>query len=140
MRWMIVLQVVMVAGCAVNDAQMKLADQVLAGIELCGQGLRERDELLTAYQDGQRKRLDEAFDADVRERAALSADWVIEHRRMYASAMDLLAEQRAELAGRAATDEANIAATRAAVERIRQLAAMQRAWWRTLGGRNHENN
>ena len=133
MRYVIVLLVVTLAGCAVNDARLKLAGGVWAGLDLCDQAIRDRDDLLASAQDSQRRRLDQAFDADVRQQTLLSADWVIEHRRIYSSALDALADQRDELARRSAADEANIAATRAAVERIKQFAAMQRSWWGWIG-------
>lgn len=127
MRMIVALLIAMVVGgCAVPEAQIKLADQAMAGLELCQASLRQHDELLESSQESQRRRLDDAFDVDVRSEEVLSADWVIEHRRIYSAGIDALANQRQEVRDRATADQANIVAVQAAVERIKALAERQR--------------
>ncbi len=76
-----------------------------------------------------RKQLDTAFDADVREQPAIDADWVIEHRRAYAAALEAMAQQ--QLSDRQAADTAqrNLDAIDQALEQIRTLQSVPLTWF-----------
>lgn len=73
----------------------------------------------------QRERLDEAFDADVRDRAELSADWVIEHRKAYSAAMDVLNRQRSASDQADAVTRRNLDAMNEAMKRLLDLQSIQ---------------
>lgn len=130
MRWMVAV-VLLAGGCGqYTEAQMRLAEQARRGMELCRQAYEERGQLVERLYEADRARLDAAFDADVRAREALAADWVIEHRKAYAAALDAL--QRRTLAG----TEAGAAARRnfeAAEAALNRLKAMQAAQLRIAG-------
>lgn len=79
------------SGCApYAQVQIDLLRQTRRGVEFVRNDLTEKSRMIQSYQASQRKRIDEAFDADVMARSSLSADWVIEHRRAYAAAVDAL--------------------------------------------------
>jgi hypothetical protein len=95
MRWVFLLPVVMAGGCAAyTDTQMRLVEQARSGLALCREAQDQRSQLVEQFHQLQRKRLDEAFDEDVKARDGLAADWVIEHRRAYAAALEAMGTQR----------------------------------------------
>ena len=114
------------SGCAQYTAvQMNLLEQARKGIAITQKSLADKSQLIEQYEKQQRKRLDEAFDADVREDANLTGDWVIEHRRAYAAALDAMSAQ--QQAGREAqlADKSNLEAIDNALQRVLWLESIQ---------------
>ena len=83
------------AGCeGYAQSKIDLADQARRGVALARDAASQREQQLDAADARQRQQLDDAFDADVFARPALTADWVVAHRRAYAVALDALRLQR----------------------------------------------
>jgi hypothetical protein len=119
-----------VAGCGpYAGLQADLASQAREGLRRV-EAARRADAEATAWAlIERRRRLDEAFDADVRTRTALDAVWVIEARRAYAAGLDALAEARARHSGADAVAADN---ARAADEALALLERMLRRQERLL--------
>jgi hypothetical protein len=103
MRWigilLLLVNVTFVAGCdTFAGAQLQLVQQARKGLELENQNASGGGEFVSKYYALQRDRLDAAFDADVRDAAALSSDWVIEHRKAYSAALDAISHQQSAAA------------------------------------------
>src|SRR5687767_4642377 len=98
MKWRsLVLLVLMAPGCSPYvRVQMNLVEQARKGVEAATDAQGSSRQLADLSHTLQRRRVDEAFDADVRDCSPkqLNPDWVIEHRRAYAAALDSLATQR----------------------------------------------
>src|SRR5437773_3154323 len=95
MKSLCILFLSMLSGCAEYTAiQMNLVEQARKGVAITQKSLVEKSQVIEQYEKQQRRRLDDAFDADVRENASLSGDWVIEHRRAYSAALDALVQQQ----------------------------------------------
>ena len=78
-----------ISGCAPYlQAQTDLVAQSRKGIAMISTSLAAQQKTIEQYQRLQRRQLDEAFDADVREQSALTPQWVIDHRRAYVMAID----------------------------------------------------
>ena len=78
-----------------------------------------------------RQRLDDAFDADVRERGErgeLTAEWVIAHRAAYAAGLEAYAKQDQALRASDAIGRRNLQAVEAALERLQFLQSIQNRW------------
>jgi uncharacterized protein YijF (DUF1287 family) len=116
---------VLVSGCTYTEAQMRLVEQVQRGVKLCQQAQSERSQIIAQYQQAQRERLDTAFDADVQQKAELSADWVIEHRRVYTLALDSLARQQAASLEAETVATRNLNAMEEALQRLLFLQSLQ---------------
>jgi hypothetical protein len=71
-----------------------------------------------------RQMLDEAFDADVRARGDLSPEWVIEHRKAYAAALEVLDRARQARAASHESVRANLKAIDDALLRLRWLQSL----------------
>jgi hypothetical protein len=113
-------------GCgAYTEAQMRLVEQARKGVALCGEAQRERGQVVAQFHQMQRQRLDEACDADVRERGDLSAEWVIEHRRAYAAALEVLGRQRQASEEAERTMQRNLDAVDEALRRVLLLQSIQ---------------
>ena len=83
------------AGCATyTQSKIDLAEQARRGVRMARDAAERREQQIGALDARQRTRIDEAFDADVTVRPGLTADWVIDHRRAYAVALDALRGQR----------------------------------------------
>lgn len=125
-NWLTGVLFVLLGGCApLLRSEIRLVEQAERGVELVSAAQAERAAMVEQLHEFRRQRLDEAFDADVRERADLDADWVIEHRRAYAAAADVLAESRfaSETAERVVMQ--NLAAVREALQRLKMLQSAQ---------------
>ena len=75
-----------------------------------------------------RSAVDEAFDADVRERekdSSIDGDWVIDARRAYSVALDAYAKSQAADDAASAARKRNLAAIDAALERLEYLQSVQ---------------
>ena len=80
MKRSLMLILLSAAGCApYSQVQIDLLNESRKGIELARQSLNEKSAVVSTYHALQRKRLDDAFDADVSDRNEFSADWIIEH-------------------------------------------------------------
>jgi hypothetical protein len=114
-------------GCApVLDAQSDLITQARRGVALAATAQSQNAQTARQLAQVRRERLDEAFDADVRDQVELTADWVIEARAAYAAALDAYATQAtAADASNRATRE-NFQAIDAALERLEWLTSIQR--------------
>ena len=113
-------------GCAsYTAAQLALIDQARKGVAVWQGRETARDDDVKRTFDAKRKALDDAFDADARQRAALDATWAIEARRGYAAGLSALAqaEQAALAANGAARRDA--AATDATLAKLAWLVSLQ---------------
>jgi hypothetical protein len=110
--------------------QSQLVEQSSRGVAALEQSLGQKSQIVARYHAAQRERLDDAFDEDVRRRSAsqLTSDWVIEHRRAYAVAVDALGAARFASLRADETDRRNAQATRDALERLRWLQSIQLRW------------
>jgi hypothetical protein len=116
-------------GCAQYTAiQMNLVEQARKGVAITQKSLAEKSQVLEEYEKLQRRRLDEAFDADVRENHSLSSDWVIEHRRAYSAALDALFNQQQATRDAQLADERNLAAIDDALARVLWLQSVELHW------------
>jgi hypothetical protein len=117
------------AGCATYvDAQSQLLHQARRGVGQLEASLEQKSQIIRRHHAVQRLRLDEACDDDARNRPPdrLTADWVIEHRRAYAAALDAMAAARFASLQADEADARNAQAVHAALERIEWLHAIQR--------------
>jgi hypothetical protein len=116
------------SGCApYADVQSQLIDQTSRGVAALQQSLEHMSQIVAQHHALRRRQLDDAFDADVRQRepSKLGADWIIEHRRAYAAALDALSAARVASIEADETDRRNVHAARDALERLRWLQSLQ---------------
>jgi hypothetical protein len=125
MRVIVSLLVLATSGCAYTEAQMRLAEQVQEGVKLVQQSQQQRKQLVEEYHRLQRQCLDDAFDADVRQRADLSAQWIIEARTAYAAALDALYRQRQASEAADAATARNLDALDQTAQRLLFLQSLQ---------------
>jgi hypothetical protein len=126
MKRFIVLVALVACGCApYAQVQIDLLKQVDAGLAQTQTSLDQSSQMIAAYHDLRRKQLDEAFDLDVRERDSLNTEWIIEHRKAYAAAIDLLASARHRSERASEVDRQNLASLRDAISRIAWLQNLQ---------------
>ena len=110
------------AGCApYSQAELGLIAQARRGVKLVGDAESARRAERAELAGQRRARVDDAFDADVRGRASIDAEWVIVHRRAYAAALDAMAKQDAAAA---AADEATARNLAAIDQVLAQLESM----------------
>lgn len=127
LAWMMLL--VLVGGCApYAQVQIDLLQHVRTGLHQTRQSLQRKSQLIAEYHQLRRRQLDGAFDADVRARTELESDWVIEHRKAYAAAIDAIGSARthSELANE--SDQRNLDAIDAALQRVIWLQSLQTRW------------
>lgn len=111
------------AGCTqYAQVQVNLTEQIRRGAQVSAEALQAQASIVERYHQSRRQELDRAFDEDVREREPLTADWVIEHRRAYAAAVEAMTRQQAEHAAWMETQRANF---NSIDEACRQLMALQ---------------
>jgi hypothetical protein len=115
-------------GCAYLDAQGRLVEQARKGVALAAADQAGHAALIEQLQTLRRKALDEGFDADVRQQTTLSADWVIEHRRMYGAGLEALNTWHASATAADRAAAANLKAVDAALERLGWLQAVAAGW------------
>src|SRR5437016_5994953 len=117
------------SGCApFTQVQIDLVDQASRGIGMTRKALDERLQLVERLHELQRKRIDEAFDADVRTHQHLDGEWVIEHRRAYAAALDALAVQQLASQEAETSDRRTLDAVEQALAQLRALQSIQLKW------------
>jgi hypothetical protein len=103
------------------EAQRALLAEVDRGVSLLGRSIDARQRLHEAEHARLRARLDDAFDADLRQQPTMSVEDVIEARRAYAAGIDAIHDASMRTRDALAADRANLRATRAAVARLRSL-------------------
>lgn len=117
---------VCLSGCAPYlDAQSALVAQTRKGIDMLKTSLDQKSQIVRAYHESKRTELDDSFDRDVRERTALTPEWVIEHRRAYSRALEILAAARVASLESDESDRRTIDAIRAALDRLEWLQSLQ---------------
>lgn len=113
-------------GCTTFTAtQLQLTQQARKGVAIWIAREQSRDEQTQQEFAHKRKQLAQAFDADTRAQPTLDPDWVIEARKAYAAALDLL--NQAEIAALAANESArrDAQATDLALQRLIDLQTVQ---------------
>lgn len=123
-----ILPSTLVACAPYAQVQIDLLDQSRKGIEHAMATQQSYAAVVDQLHDTQRRRIDEAFDADVRERPAIDAQWVIDHRRAYAAALDAMAAKRQADRQSAATATANLDAIDQALQKLRWLQSIPLSW------------
>jgi hypothetical protein len=121
----------LVAGCApLMSAQSDLLASARRGIDLAQSNRAGTGQVYEQLARLKRQRLDDAFDADVRDRGDgdITADWVIDHRTAYAVALEAYAKQQAELNTSEDVARRNLQAVDAALERLQWLQSVQNRW------------
>jgi hypothetical protein len=113
-------------GCsAYTGPQVRLIEQARQGLEEARLAHGQRQALVERYHQLQQSQLHDAFDLDVRQAKRLSPEWVIEHRRAYAAALDLLYRQQSASAIAGETAARNLDAVDAALQRLLHLQEIQ---------------
>jgi hypothetical protein len=113
------------AGCMPYvDAQMQLTEQARRGVAIAQKALADKKRIVEQYQKLQRAQIDAAFDLDVRERdrANLTPEWIVEHRKAYAAVLEALAAQHA---ASLKADDSTARTLAATEEALRQLLILQ---------------
>jgi hypothetical protein len=117
------------AGCSrYTQAEIDLATQARRGVALARESQAAHAALAQRYRDVQRKRLDDAFDADVRAQAQLTPDWVIEHGRGYAVGIDALDAQDRAAAANLDAARRTLDATDEALAKLQWLQLVRQAY------------
>jgi hypothetical protein len=118
-----------VSGCATfTRAEIDLVTQARRGVALVAQQDDQRDRAVGELTRLRREKLDEAFDADIRERATqetLDPEWVIEARRAYAVAIDAYAKAQAANERAAVVRKQNLATINAALDRLQWMQSVR---------------
>ena len=126
MKRLLLLALPLMAGCSAwNEAQLGLVTQARKGMALVAQADAQRDTVAMELAKLRRQRLDEAFDADVRTRELLDADWVIDTRKAYGAALDAYAKAQASDDANSQRRRENLAAIDASLERLQWLISVQ---------------
>ena len=130
MKTTALISLTLACGCSqYMQVQTDLIDQARKGVAMTSNSLESKSQLVQQLHTMQRKRLDEAFDLDVREHAgALSAEWVIEHRRAYAVGIDALNEQLRATERSAENEQRTIDGIDRALQQLRWFQSLQSRW------------
>jgi hypothetical protein len=123
--WMMALAL-LAGGCSgFGEAQMYLVEQARRGLDITRTVQTDHAQIVSQLYQLQQQRLADGFDADVRQQTALSADWIVEHRKAYAVALTALERQRAISAEAETAAQRNLAAVDAALQRLLVLQSLQ---------------
>lgn len=126
MRCAILIVIASCAGCAsYTQTKIDLTAQIRSGIESTRQATVLQHQVLDALAEAQIGRLDAAFDADVKSRDTISADWVIAHRKAYIAARDAMHEHRESLGASQARLESNLQSIDLALGQLQRIHAME---------------
>jgi len=135
MRCSMIVIAMSLAGCgAYTDAQLRLVEQASRGTALLSAAQDQQAQVAAQLHALRRQRIDEGFDADVRQQQAMSPAWVIEHRRAYAAALDGLWVERQAWDQANAVTQQNIEATQRALKQLETLLAIQQGLWTPRAG------
>lgn len=114
------------AGCApYMQAKLDLIAQSRRGIELVNNAQDERQKLLDQLINLRRAQLDDAFDADVRQRKSISADWAIEARKAYAAGLAMIEQERASSLSAWQTTRQNLTEIDRALYQLEMLQSLE---------------
>ena len=117
-----ILSMILVSGCSSYvNVKSQLVNQALKAIDALEVSAIERASMLDEIHSIERKRLDAAFDVDVRQRPDLTADWVIEHRKAYAIGLDALSAERWARRDAIQVDRENAASAREAIALLERI-------------------
>lgn len=113
---------VTVAGCS-PYVQIKadLVTQSRRGAELVRESTDQRQKLIDQFIALRRAQLDQAFDADVRQRDSLDAEWVITARKAYAIGLDSIHAQQTATAKAHETTSSNLTDIDRALQQLQLL-------------------
>jgi hypothetical protein len=126
----IILTSSFLAGCSpYAQVQMALVDQSRKGIENARATQASYVDVVDQLHALQRQRLDDAFDADAQATPNLDAQWVIDARRVYAAAIDAMAERRFAAKQSATVAQRNLDAVDQALQRLKWLQAVPLSWF-----------
>jgi hypothetical protein len=113
------------AGCQQYAAvQTDLVAQARRGVAMTKASLDAKSQIIQRDQALHRQLLDQAFDADVRNRQPLTPDWVIAHRKAYAAAIDGLAKVEAQSRDADVAEQRTLVAIDDALQRLAWLATI----------------
>lgn len=116
----------LVNGCSgFGEAQMHLVEQARRGLDITRTVQTDHAQIISQLYQLQQQRLADGFDADVRQQTALSADWIVEHRKAYTVALTALERQRAISAEADTAALRNLAAVDTALQRLLVLQSLQ---------------
>ncbi|MBC8105813.1 MAG: hypothetical protein H7Z14_04415 [Anaerolineae bacterium] len=106
------------------DAEIALIEQSRRGVSMVRESIDSRRDQVGLISQLDRRRLDDAFDADVRQQPQITPKWVIEARGAYGVALDAL--HRRDMAAKNAVD-ADVDNLGAIDESLAELARLNRA-------------
>jgi len=140
MRRILLALTIGVSGCTqYAQVQMNLAAEARKGVAMCEKSHDTYAKVIETLHSAQRARLDDGFDEDVRAQQALSADWILAHRRAYAAAIEALDAEQQQLRQANDTDLRNLKAIDRALAELYLLESIQAKWMdvlKTEGGTN----
>jgi len=117
------------SGCTqYAQVQMNLAAESRKGIAMCVKSHDAYVKAIDTLHNTQRARLDDAFDQDVRGQTNLSADWVLAHRKVYATALESLAAEQQQLHQASDADLRNLKSIDAALAKLYWLESIEANW------------
>jgi hypothetical protein len=128
MRWLLTGFVILFAGAGCSSytaTQMRLVEQARKGVALWQARETAKDEDVKAAYAAKRKALDQAFDADIQQQQALTAEWVVEARKAYAVGLNALAQNEATALANNDAARRDAAATDEALARLLALLSIQ---------------
>ena len=129
MKRLLLVALLASSGCATfTRAEIDLVTQARRGVDLVARHDEQRDRAVAELARLRREKLDEAFDADVRDRAtqeAIDPEWVIEARRAYAVAIDAYAKAQAANERSALVRKQNLAAINGALDRLQWMQSVR---------------
>lgn len=118
--------ILLCTGCQTYvQTQTDLIEHSRKGIVMISQSLDAQHQVLQRFQQQQRRNLDDAFDADVRARTSLDAEWVIDHRIAYSLALDALNVSRDQLNTSRENDLRTLAAIELSLQQLGFLASLK---------------
>ena len=108
-----------------GTSQAERPSSINSGTPSTREATIEQHRALEALAEAQVARLDGAFDADVKARGALSAEWVIAHRKAYVTARDAMVDQKQSLRVGQATLEGNLQSIDLALGQLQRLHTIE---------------
>lgn len=112
-------------GCQVYvQPQVELIEHSRKGMTMISQSLDAQRKSIEEFQRHQRRAIDDAFDTDVRAQSSLDADWVIDHRTAYATAIDALNDSRHQQQLSNQQDQRTLAAVELALKKLEWLVTL----------------
>jgi hypothetical protein len=128
MKWLWIIAVVLLGGCGpYAGAQIELLAQARKGLATAAEHQASQRQVMSQLATLRRQRLDEAFDGDVVDRAngeGLVPQWVIDHRKAYAAALDAYGAERAASDQAARQAQRNLEAIDAALAQLQSLQSI----------------